>query len=187
MLGTSAALFISFKSRGWLQWWQTTIGGILAGAAWCALFSASSSLEYLDAFGIPNAIFGAGIGAITALLFWYLGLYRNASFPVVDRAIPYAMLLLVPLAFGSESIRRATNVVTFAQGRITEVVGEARSRRVIVRLSNGTTVQATFRNDPRPASLLINQCWHLDNTWSFVERQRVYHLVSPFGGSVDDC
>jgi hypothetical protein len=187
MLGTSAALFIVFKTRGWLQWWQATIAGILGGTTWSLLFSATSSWEYLDSFGLPNAILWAGIGAATALLFWWLGLYRNIEFPRVNRAIPYAMILLVPVAVGGISIHRATNVVSFAQGRITEVIGEAPTRRVTVRLSNGKTVQTDFRNDPRPASLLINQCWHLDNTWSFVERHRVYHLMAPFGGGVDDC
>jgi hypothetical protein len=187
ILGTSAALFIVFKARGWLQWWQTVLGGFLGGAVWSLLFSATSSFEYFDSFGLPNAIIWAGIGTVTALFFWWLGLYRNGSFPDVDRAIPYAMLLLVPIAAGGVSLHRATNVLTFAQGRITGVAGEAPTRRVTVRLSNGTIVQTSFRNDSRPSSLLINQCWHLDDTWSLSERHRVYHLMAPFGGGVDDC
>lgn len=187
MLGTSLALFVVFKARGWLNWWQTTLGGVLGGATWSLLFSATSSFEYLDSFGLPNAIVWAGVGGATALSFWWLGVFRNSTFPGVDGAIPYAMLLLVPLAAGGVSIYRATNLVTFAQGRITEVIGEAPMRRVTVRLSNGSTIQTDFRGDRRPASTLINQCWHLDNTWSFVERHRVYRLMAPFSGGVDDC
>jgi hypothetical protein len=187
MLGTSAALFIVFKSRGWLQWWQTVLGGLLGGAAWSLLFSLTSSFEYFDSFGLPNAIIWGGIGTATALFFWWVGLYRNSSFPDVDRGIPYAMLLLVPIAAGGVSLHRATNGVTFVKGRITAVAGEAPTRRVTVRLSNGAIVQTDLRNDTRPASLLMNQCWHLDNTWSLREGHRVYHLMSPFGGGVDDC
>jgi hypothetical protein len=186
-LGTSAALFLFFKTRGWLQWWQTVLGGLFGGAAWSLLFSATSSFEYFDSFGLPNAILWGGIGAVTALLFWWLGLFRNSSFPDIDRTIPYAMLLLVPIAAGGVSLHRAMNVLTFAQGRITEVAGEAPTRHVTVRLSNGTIVQTDLRNDSRPSSVLINQCWHLDNTWSLSEGHRVYHLMAPFGGGVDDC
>ena len=187
ILGTSAALFMFFKARGWLQWWQAVLGGFFGGAAWSLLFSATSSFEYFDSFGLPNAILWGGIGTVTALFFWLLGIYRNSSFPDVDRAIPYAMLLLVPIAAGGVSLHRATNALTFAQGRITAVAGEAPTRRVTVRLSNGTIVQTDLRNDSRPSSVLINQCWHLDNTWSISERQLVYHLMAPFGGGVDDC
>jgi hypothetical protein len=187
MLGTSAALFILFKARGWLQWWQTALGGFLGGVAWSLLFSATSSLEYFDSFSLPNAIIWSGVGTVTAVFFWWLGLYRNSLFPNVDRAVPYAMLLLVPIAAGGLSLHRATNVVTFATGRITAVAGEAPTRRVTVRLSNGTIIQTELRNDSRPSSVLINQCWHLDNTWSLSERHRVYRLMAPFGGGVDDC
>jgi hypothetical protein len=187
MLGTSAALFILFRTRGWLQWWHTVLGGFFGGAVWSLLFSATSSSEYFDSFGLPNAIVWGGIGTVTALLFWWLGLYRNGSFPGVGRAIPYAMLLLVPIAAGGVSLHRATSVLTFAKGRITAVTGEAPTRRVTVRLSNGTVVQTDLRNDSRPSSVLMNQCWHLDNTWSLSEGHRVYHLMAPFGGGVDDC
>jgi|SRR5580704_6027945 hypothetical protein len=187
MLGTSAGLFIFFKARGWLQWWQTVLGGFFSGVAWALLFSGTSSFEYFDSFGLPNAIIWGGIGTATALFFWWVGLYRNSSFPDVDRGLPYAMLLLIPLAAGGVSLHRATNVITFAQGRITAVAGEAPTRRVTVRLSNGAIVQIDFRNDSRPSSILINQCWHLDNTWSLSEGHRVYRLMSPFGGGVNDC
>jgi hypothetical protein len=187
MLGTSAVLFIVCKARGGLQWWQAALGGFLGGAAWSLLFSATSSFEYFDSFGLPNATIWAGIGTVTALLFWWLGLYRNTSFPGVNRAIPHAMLLLVPIAVGGVALHRATNVLTFAQGRITGVAGEAPTRRVTVRLSNGANVQTELRNDSRPSSLLINQCWHLDNTWSLSKGHRVYHLEAPFGGGVNDC
>src|ERR1700678_4117005 len=119
MLGTSAALFIFFKARGWLQWWQAVSGGFFGGAAWSLLFSATSSFEYFDSFGLPNTMIWGGIGTATALFLWWLGHYRNSSFPDVDRAIPYAMLLLVPISAGGVSLHRATNVVTFAKGRIT--------------------------------------------------------------------
>jgi hypothetical protein len=187
MLGTSAALFLAFKARGWLQWWQTVLGGFFGGVAWSLLFSGTSSFEYFDSFGLPNAIIWGGIGTAIALFFWWLGLYRNSSFPGVDRAIPYAMLFLAPIAAGGVALHRATNVLTFAQGRITAITGEAPTRRVTVRLSNGAIVQTDFRNDSRPSSLLINQCWHLDNTWSLRERHRVYHLMAPFGGGLNDC
>jgi hypothetical protein len=72
MLGTSAALFTVFKARGWLQWWQTVLAGFFGGVVWSLLFSATS-FEYFDSFGLPNAILWGGIGAGTALFFWWQG------------------------------------------------------------------------------------------------------------------
>src|SRR5258705_474398 len=63
----------------------------------------------------------------------------------------------------------------------------APSRKVTVRLSNGSVIETAFLRDTRPTAVLMNQCWHLMNYMSTYRFRRVYSLMAPFGGGVDDC
>src|SRR5580700_3655190 len=154
MLVSSALLFMAFKALGWLRWWHTALAGLFAGIGWAVLLEATASFDYWDSIGITAAIGWGVIGVLTGLIFWCLGLYRNSSFPKLDRSFPYAMLTVIPIAAATVLLHRTVDVISFAHGRVIDVSGEMPKRRVTVRLSNGSVVQTYLRKDSRPSSVL---------------------------------
>ncbi len=178
-------LFFFFRKRGWLKWWQVGLAGLLCGVTFSIVFS-GASLERVDAFGIPDALTFGGTGTLIAIVFWWLGLYRNRAFPAIPTSIPYGMLLLIPLAVLGVLWQQSFQT-SFATGRIVAVKGEAPSREVTVRLSNGSVVETFLSHDSRPTEVMMNQCWHLMNHWSTFRFKRVYSLMAPFGAGVNDC
>ncbi len=177
-------LFLLFKKLGWLRWWHAALAGLLSGVIFSVLFNADNPAR-LDAFGIDDALNFGGVGTLIALVFWWLGLYRNAALPAVPPSLPYTMLVLIPLVIGGVWLHRSFNP-TFVDGRIVGVKGEPPSREITVRLSNGVVVETQF-HDSWPSAQLMNQCWHLMNHWSTWRFERVYSLESPFGGGVNAC
>jgi hypothetical protein len=175
--------FFLFRRRGWLRWWQVGVAGFLCGLLFVGFFD---SAERLDSFGIRDAIYFGGVGIVIALVFWCMGLFRNPAFPTVPSALPYSMLVLIPLAALAMLLVRSLNP-TYAEGRIIEVKGTAPSRDITVRLSDGAVVETRLLRDSRPTDTLVNQCWHLMNHWSTWRFKRVYSLQSPFGGGANDC
>lgn len=67
-------LFMWFKKRGWLKWWHSLLGGAVAGVVVSLPFIASGWLGFL----YFAAIF-SGIGALHALVFWLIAVYRNRA------------------------------------------------------------------------------------------------------------
>jgi hypothetical protein len=178
-------LFFLFRGAGWLKWWQVGLAGLICGVMFSTLFDWPSP-ERLDDFGVQDALNFGGVGMLIAIVFWWLGLYRNRDFPAVPSKIPYGMLMLLPLAVLGLLLHRSFNP-TFAAGRIIAVKGDTPSREVTVRLSNGAMVEISFLRDSRPTAVLMNQCWHLMNHWSTTHFKHIYSLMAPFGGGVDDC
>jgi hypothetical protein len=95
------------------------------------------------------------------------------------------MIVLIPLAVGAVPLNRSFEP-TFADGRVIAVTGEAPSRKLTVRLSNGAVVETRFGEDWSTATLM-NKCWHLMNHWSTWRFKRVYSLEAQFGSGVNDC
>jgi hypothetical protein len=176
-------LFFLFRKHGWLNWWQVALAGLLCGLIFVGFFDSAARF---DSFGIEDSLYFGGIGALIAVVFWWLGLFRNAFLPAAPSPIPYSMLVLVPLVALSVPLYRSL-YITNATGRIIAVNGEAPTRQVTVRLSNGIVVESQLLRDSRPTSALMNQCWHLMNHWSTLRFKRVYSLEAPFGGGIDDC
>ena len=176
-------LFFFFRRRGWLHWWHAALAGLACGLLFVVLFD---SAERLDSFGVEDGLLFGGVGLLIAIIFWWLGLFRNAAFPGVPASIPYSMIVLIPLVALAFPLRSSLDP-TFAEGRIIAVNGQAPSREVTVRLSNGPVVETRLLHDSRPTATLMNQCWHLMNHWSTWRFRRVYSLESPFGGGVNDC
>lgn len=186
MLALGVPLFLLCRRHQWLRWWHAALGGFLCGALG-SLLMAPTNPAYLDSFGIQNGLNFAGIGTFTGLLFWWLGIFRNDAYPYVSASVPYSMLLVVPIALAGFQIHRSLGEVIFAKGRIIAVLGEPPTRQVSVRLSDGTVVHTILRNDSRPTSVMMNQCWHLMNNWSVSDWGRGYSLMAPFGGGVNEC
>jgi len=175
-------LFFLFRKRGWLKWWHVTLAGFLCGQ----IFVALDSSDRLDMFGIEDSLYFGGVGILIALVFWWLGLFRNASFPVVPSSLPYSMLILIPLVALGVLTHRSFST-TSAFGRIIAVQGTAPSRELTIRLSDGAVVESRLLRDSRPTETLIDQCWHFTNHWSTWRFKRVYSPSSPFGGGGNDC
>jgi hypothetical protein len=178
-------LFFLFRRRGWLKWWQVGSAGLLSGLLFSVLFDWPTS-DRFDAFGLQDALNFGGVGLLIAIAFWWIGVYRNSSLPAVPRSVPYAMLVLVPLAISGFLLYRSL-YTSFAEGRIIAVSGQVPSRQVSVRLSDGSLIETSLLHDTRPTDVLMNQCWHLMNHWSTTRFERVYSLMSPFGGGVNKC
>lgn len=176
--------FFLFRKRGWLKWWQVALAGFLCGLLFVAFFD---SPERLDIFGINDSLYFGGVGVFIALVFWWLGLFRNTAFPAVPSSPPYSMLVLIPLVALAMLLLRSLGPTFPAEGRIIAVKGAAPSRELTVRLSDGAVVETRLLRDSRPTETLMNQCWHLMNHWSTWRFKRVYSLQSPFGGGVNDC
>jgi hypothetical protein len=185
--GLAVPLFFFLRKRGWLRWWHAALAGLACSSVFSMLFALASSSGWADAYGLQSAIYPfGGLGVATALLFWWVGIFRNRAFPSVPTDIPYSMVLLVPLAALAYFVQGSFHP-TFFNGRIISVRGDAPVRQTTVRLSSGTIVEVPFIGDMRPTSGLVNKCWHLSRHWSTVRFHEVYSLESPFGGGGDDC
>jgi hypothetical protein len=69
-------LFIAFRRRGWLQWWQVGVGGIAVGVLSTIAFivyagALSEVFTYLPLF--------CGVGVASALIFWAIAVFRNSA------------------------------------------------------------------------------------------------------------
>jgi hypothetical protein len=184
-LAPAALLFLLFRRFGWLQWWHAAAVGVICGAL--ATLSVGGSWEYLDAFGPQLALRFAGLGISISVVFWFLGIFRNAAFPSISRAIPYRMSYLLPLVMLGCILYWSIDPLTFDFGRVIHVAGKAPSRTLTVRLSGGTVVEVPLSNDSRPSNVMQNQCWHLMSYWSIRKWGPAYSLMSPFGGGINAC
>jgi hypothetical protein len=175
-------LFFLFLKFGWLKWWQVAFAGLFCGFLFVVILDSS---ERLDMFGIKDALFFGGVGILISLVFWWLGLFRNNDYPVVSSSFPYSMLVLIPL-FALGVLTSRSLDTNFSEGRVIAVKGDPPSRVLTIRLRNGLVVKSTLQ-DSRPTEGLTGQCWHLLNHWSTWRFERVYTLMSPFGGAVNEC
>jgi hypothetical protein len=179
-------LFFLFKKWGWLRWWHACAVGLLCSVAFSGLFAVSVSPSHVEAFAVRDTLGFLGVGLSIALLFWWLGLFRNSSFPAVPVSMPWSMLALVPIVTAGYLLYRALDPV-FVQGRVIEVSGEVPMRQVTVHLSSGAVVPTRFFDDSRPTSAMMNQCWSVMKYWSLKSRGEAYMLESPVGNGVDSC
>jgi hypothetical protein len=178
--------FLFLRRKGWLRWWHAVLAGFACSMLGCALILVGTSAGYVDAFGLGVALNLAAIGAAAGAAFWWIGIFRNPAFPFVPAPIPYAMAGLIPLVIASVLAQKSFEPV-FLKGRIVEVRGEVPFRNAHVRLQDGTVVDSSLADDTRPASLLVDQCWHVMNHWSTRHFGRVYSLESPAGDDPSAC
>lgn len=182
----AAPLLFIFYRRNWLNWWQSALAGVGCALVFAALFAAVASSGWADIFGLKSALAFSAIGGGTAILFWWLGVFRNPAFPAVPTGLPYSMLLIIPVAVLGFILHQSFRYEPLT-GRILTVNGESPTRSTSVRLSSGQIVEIPFEGDNRPSSVMLNQCWHLAYHWSSRRLSNVYSLNSPFGGDANDC
>ena len=184
-------LFFLFRRVGWLQWWHACLAGASCGLMFTAVYSLSLSAEYLEWSGTSMALGFAGTGALTGLVFWWLGLFRNRAFPEVGRHFPLAMLVLAPLSLVGYMAFGALEQRAHA-GRLLEVAesppGAANTGRAKVRLKEGKVVETDLSAEHLAyAKPRVGRCFHVMHGWSALKLRYAYYLVGEFGANGDDC
>ena len=181
-------LFLLLKRRRHLTWWHAFLSGAFCGLCFPVLDWLLGGYVWPDPVTSRN-VFYVGLGALIGTLFWWMGVFRNPSFPFVDRRFPASFLLIVPIAVGGVLLHKALRT-TSHQGRVLTLLEKptekSRQGLAAVRLLDGSIVQAQF-GDTWPPSTIDGKCFHLIEHWSTARFRRVYSLQVPYGGEVDDC
>ena len=73
-------LFMSFRRRGWLSWWQISLGGVLCALPLVLLYRHVGTPPHLEAFDWINGLSLAGWGGFSGLSFWLLAV--SGSTPI---------------------------------------------------------------------------------------------------------
>jgi hypothetical protein len=176
-----------------LDWWIAVTGGAVTALVYI-LLNTLTPLTYgvtpdIDRLIDSNNIACLGLGMLAGFVFWSIGIFRNAALPFVSRRFPVSALISLPLALGCAYLNHSLRG-TYAQGRVTSIdVPATRSYRtgqVTIRLTAGPVIHADLSNT-WPSSMIQGRCVHVENRWSTLRLRRVYEVVSPFGGGVDDC
>jgi hypothetical protein len=182
-------IFFFLRRRRWLEWWHALLAGTICAVSYIAADAALSYAPDVDRLINSNNIFFVGLGTAIGVLFWWAGVFRNQAFPFVSRAFPVSFLVIVPATALIVLIHRELEP-GFHQGRVANVLAEPTTvpwhGQVTVRLSTGRMIEADLSNT-WPIEMVIGHCFHVEERWSTVRFHRVYQLVSPFGGNVDDC
>ena len=181
-------LFLLFKRMQRLTWWHAFLSGAFCGLCYVLLDILLSGPSWREPLTSNNVLY-VGLGALIGTLFWWIGIFRNHSFPFVGRGFPLSFLLVIPIAVGGVLLNKSLRP-TFHQGRVISISKEAngasRGGVATVRLSAGTNIEAEFHESWMGASI-EGKCFHLQEGWSTLRLRRSYSLDSQFGGDVDDC
>jgi hypothetical protein len=183
--------FLLFRWRGWLSWWQVTLGGMICAVPFIALYSFSAGRYHVEIYGPANILFFASLGAAVGFLFWWVALFRNERFPKVPTRFPASTLLILPaLAIGVAIHRALTPVLVegrienFAEGASTTVLNSAMA---MVKLQRGEIVPAHV---PQGLStpLKATDCVHMDSRQSLKLTGPAYWIITfKIGEHYNDC
>jgi hypothetical protein len=136
-----------------------------------------------------NNISYLGLGMLTGFVFWWIGIFRNAAFPFVSRRFPVSALIVLPLALGCAYLNHSLRE-TYVQGRVKSIdvlpTKSYRHGQATIQLTAGNAIHADLSNT-WPSSMIQGRCVHVENRRSTLRFRRVYEVVGPFGGGVDDC
>jgi hypothetical protein len=146
-----------------------------------------SGLSWREPLTSNNVLY-VGLGALIGTLFWWMGVFRNPSFPFVSRSFPLGFVLVIPLAIGGVLLNRWLQPI-FHEGRVISIVEEAKgaSHRGLatVRLSAERTVEAEFSDDWIDERI-VGKGFHVSESWSTARFRRAYFLDAQFGGEGND-
>ena len=185
-------LLLTLRKFEKLNWWHALLSGSFCGACYVAIDTLLSYFSYapnLDRLANSNNLLYVGLGAAVGFTFWWIGIFRNPAFPFVSPNFPRSIVVVLPLAVVAV-LAHKTLQSTYHEGRVIAVLKNPHlvSGRglVSVRLTEKSTVQADI-GTTWPLSMVQGKCFHIEERWSTFRFHRVYELISPFGGDVDDC
>ena len=183
--------FLLFRRRGWLSWWQVTLGGLLCSLPFIALYAFVAGPYHVEIYGPANILIFAAVGAGVGFAFWWIALFRNERFPTVPTSFPTSILLLVPVVAIGVAVHRALTPVP-VEGRIGGAAeefsaGAMTSPMATVKLRTGETVSARVPQGFM-IPLEVTNCVHLDSRQSLQLTGRAYWIITfKFGEHGNDC
>ena len=83
-------MFFLFRWRGWLRWWQVTLGGALCASPFVLAYLAGANPLHLEHYGLANSLLLIGCGAAIGLIFWGIGIAGNSALTFVRADAPQA-------------------------------------------------------------------------------------------------
>jgi len=104
-------LLLFFKRIERLDWWIAMAGGAASALAYISL-NTLAPLSYgvapdVDRLIDSNNIAFLGLGMLTGFVFWWIGIFRNATIPFVSRRFPFSTPIVLPLAFACAYINHS--------------------------------------------------------------------------------
>jgi hypothetical protein len=183
-------LFFLLRRMRWLDWWHAVLAGAACGAVYFVLNAVMSGWFRIDRIATANNVTYLGLGAGVGILFWWIGIFRNAAFPYISQRFPKTFLLVVPLAALLVVLQQSLHY-RFDQGRVTKILLEPTNEldkdgRLILRLTSGDTVEADY-GSTWPRGAIEGKCVHVTERWSLLRSRRVWEVSVPFGGGGDEC
>jgi len=85
-------LFFFFEKKKRLSWWHATLAGLLMSQILPLGWP-----DGIDSVIHRNSVLTAGIGISTALLFWWIAIFRNPEYPFVSSKLPISQIFVVPV------------------------------------------------------------------------------------------
>ena len=80
MLLFGAPLIWLFVRKGWVSWWQSVLGGMLAASLFLLLWFGTSTWEHFLLNGLRLTVHAWVLAAAGGLAFWLIALWRNPRF-----------------------------------------------------------------------------------------------------------
>lgn len=179
-------LFFAMRRAQLLQWWHALLAGTFCGM--CVVVLDLLFGRDLDRLINANNVYFVGLGSFIGLVYWWIGIFRNPSFPFVRRDFPIGMVGLVPALLAGIYIYQSVRLENYT-GRVVAVLQEpnaSKQGKVSLQLTNGSLVEADLEGG-WPREQVIGKCFQVVNRWSTLRFRRVYSLVSRFGGNGNDC
>ena len=92
-------LFFLLRRMQWLDWWHALLAGAGCGAIYVLLDAMALDMFSIDRIATAIDLFYLVLGAGIGILYWWIGIFRNAAFPYVSKRFPTIFLLVVLLIF----------------------------------------------------------------------------------------
>jgi len=116
-------LFFLLRKAQWLRWWHAVLAGSLCGLCFAAANTLGVYGGTLDRLVNSNNVYFVGLGALVGFVYWWLGIFRNPSFPFVPSSFPWSVALLIPVVVAGVAVHRSLQQ-TQHQGRALSVLRE---------------------------------------------------------------
>ena len=179
-------LFFYLKKIKRLQWWHAVLSGLLV----CMPVLLLPTTHGVDDFLHRNNVLTVGIGTITALIFWWVAVFRNSEYSFVSYSMPVGQIILLPIfVFGVYFHNYLDEIQGIHQGRVLSVQKinpyPIPSNRCMaeVLLSNGKEVMSDFTGCNWPMKEIQKTCFHLHSRWSLLRFKVVYSISNRCGQS----
>ena len=177
-------LFFLFVQKKRLSWWHAILAGKFM----------SQILPWGWPYGVVgiihrNSVLTAGVGISTALLFWWIAVFRNREYPFVSSKLPVSQILFFPVfIFGflfhgylEENLEIHSGRVLSMQ-HVNPYPTPSKLCTVTVLLDNGKQVQSDFSGCNWPLEKLVaTPCFHFHRRWSTLRFRVVYSVSNQCG------